>query len=63
MNINIIRDKCKEKGITFAELERKLDFANGSIRSWERVSPSVNRVKKVADFFGCTIEALLTEES
>ena len=63
MNINIIREKCKDEGITFAELERKLDFGNGAIRKWEDAAPSITRVKKVADYFRCSVDDLLTEES
>mgnify|MGYP002515605954 CR=1 FL=1 len=31
-----IRDACEKKGITLAELERKLGIGNGVIASWEK---------------------------
>jgi transcriptional regulator with XRE-family HTH domain len=48
-----------ERKMTIAELERKLDFSNGSIRRWDKQSPSVDRLQKVADFFNVTADSLL----
>lgn len=57
--IKNVSNLCKNKGITFAELEREIGLGNGTIRRWEASSPSVANVKKVADFFGCTVDDLL----
>lgn len=48
-----------EKKITIAELERKLDFGQGSIRKWDKQSPSAERLNKVADFFDVSTDYLL----
>lgn len=58
---NVVR-LCKEKGISIAKLERETGMGNGTIGRWEKSSPNVDNVKKVADFFGCTVDELLTEE-
>jgi transcriptional regulator with XRE-family HTH domain len=48
-----------EKNVTFAEIERKVGLSNGQIRRWDKASPKVENVQKVADFFGASIDDLL----
>lgn len=57
---NIIK-LCKERGITVTVLEKELGFGNCTISKWKNVSPSINKVKKVAEYFGVSIEDLLKE--
>lgn len=59
MIIKNVKALCNSKKITFAELERQLNFASGSIRKWDKQSPSSDRVKKVAEFFNVSIDYLL----
>lgn len=54
---------CKEKGISIARLERELGFGNATIRGWGSSSPNVDNLKKVADFFGVTIDSLIADPS
>lgn len=54
-----IKTLCSADGITFAELERTLGFGNGTIARWDCNSPGVDRAKRVADYFGVTVDALL----
>ncbi|WP_085832889.1 helix-turn-helix domain-containing protein [Clostridium merdae] len=54
-----VKELCKKNNITFAHLERKLEFGNGTVRKWEVASPSVERLEKVADYFGVTTDWLL----
>lgn len=61
MLLKNVSELCKKHGITFAELERETSLGNGTIRRWETSSPSVANVKKVADYFGCTVDELLKE--
>lgn len=61
MNIEIIKDKCWEKRTTVAGLERAVGLANGTIGKWKDSSPRVDTLKKVADFFECSIDELLKE--
>lgn len=58
-----IRALCEEKGETFASLERKMDFGNGTIRRWENALPSADKLSKVADYFGVSTDFLLGRES
>lgn len=58
-----IKEKIKElamsKHMSIAELERTLDFANGSISKWDKQSPSAERLQKVAKYFDVPVDSLL----
>lgn len=54
-----IKDLANERHISIAELERKLDFANGSVTKRDKQSPSAERLQKVADYFDVTTDYLL----
>lgn len=58
-----IYDRIKElalaKHISVAELERKLGFSNGSLYKWSKTSPSIDKVKLVADYFHVSTDYLL----
>ena len=47
--------------MSVAKLESELGFGNCTIVKWEHSSPSVDRLKKVADYFGVTVDRLLAE--
>jgi transcriptional regulator with XRE-family HTH domain len=50
---------CKKNGISIAKLEKEAGIGNGTIGRWEKSSPSVDNLKKVADHFGVTIDSLI----
>ena len=52
-----IKELCKERGIRVSYLEQALGFANGSIVKTSGKT-EFDRVKKIADYFGVTIEYL-----
>lgn len=56
---NRIKDLVVEKGMSLAQLERVLDFSNGSIARWDKSSPSVDKVDKVAKYFNVSLDYLL----
>ena len=45
-------------GLTITELERRLGFSRGSIAKWDISLPNIERVDKVAKFFGVSIDYL-----
>lgn len=61
MNVGRIRELCKERGTNFKQLEIALGFGNGAISRWGDSPPAVTKVKAVADFFGVTVDELLTD--
>lgn len=54
-----VKALCDEHGMTFAGLERRLDFGNGTIRKWDNATPSGDKLAKVADFFLVSVDYLL----
>lgn len=56
-----IAEKCAERKISISALERELGFGNGTIRNWKKGSPSVDKLKAVADYFGVDIGYFLED--
>ena len=59
MILENIRSLCRERGISIARLEKTLGLGNATIRGWGSSSPSVDKLKQVADYFGTTVDALI----
>lgn len=57
---NNIVTLCKSRNISIAKLEKEIGFGNATIRAWEKSSPSIDRVKLVADFFGVSVDSLIS---
>lgn len=54
---------CKDRGISIAKLEDELKLGNATIRKWKTSSPSVAKLKLVADYFGVSIESLIERKT
>jgi len=52
---------CGKCGISVAKLERETDLGNGTIRRWKSGKACVDKVKRVADYFGVTVDSLLSQ--
>ena len=63
MILNNIKRLCSERNISICALEKEVGLGNGSISYWEKGYPRVDILKRVADYFGCTVDDLLKEES
>lgn len=57
-----VRELCKTNKVTLTKLEKDLGFGNKVIFSWKNVSPSVEKAKAVADYFGVTIDYLVADK-
>lgn len=53
---------CEQKGIKISRLEGDLGLPH-SIYRWDTHSPSIDKVKAVADYFGVSVDYLLRDES
>lgn len=51
---------CKQKGVTVTGTEKELGFARGSLCKVDTNKPSMERVNKLADYFGVSVEYLMT---
>ncbi len=61
-----IKRLCAAQGLTVQQLEVKAEIASGTIGRWGRegkLMPSVDKVKRVADALGVTVDELLREEA
>lgn len=57
-----IRDLAKEKGYSINRLEKELGFARSSINKFNTNKPSIDKIQKIADFLGVTLEQLTNSE-
>lgn len=57
--VAIIQNLCKENGITINQLEKNAVIGRGTIARWDDHLPSIDKVGKVADYFGVSVDYLL----
>ena len=62
MILQNIRVLCTKRNISLTKLEQDIGLSNGVIGKWRESNPSVVNLKKVADYFGVTIDELLKED-
>ena len=60
MILEEIRKLCADRKITLAALEREVGLGNGVIARWDNMSPRVDNIKKVADYFGVSVDSLVS---
>ena len=60
MILDNVKRLCREHGTNITELEKAVGIGTDSIYKWGKSTPSVNAVKLVADFFGVTVDEMLT---
>lgn len=51
---------CKENNTTIKALERDLGLSSASVRHWNNSHPSCEKVLRVSDFFGVTLDWIVT---
>lgn len=59
---NVLR-LCHEKEISVAKLEREIGLGNATISRWGTSSPTVENVRKVADYFDVTVDQLISDNT
>lgn len=55
-----IEELRKSTGMSQGKLEKELGFSNGSISKWKNSTPKYDRLQKIADYFGVSVEYLMT---
>lgn len=60
-----IKEFRLQQGIDQKQLANEIHIGKGSISNWEvgRTEPSLEYIEKLANYFGCTIDALFGRES
>ena len=54
---------CRQHKTNFSKLEKTLGFANGSLKKSDPAKIGADRVKKLADYFGVSMEYIMTGEA
>ena len=54
---------CGKTGISIARLERDAGLGNGTIRRWKTASANIENVRRVAEYFGVSVDSLLSQEN
>lgn len=49
----------KQHKISQGNLEKELGFSNGSISKWRQSTPTFERLQKLADYFGVSVDYLM----
>lgn len=58
-----ILELCKKRDISVTALEVELGFGRCTISKWKNSSPSVDNLKKVADYFEVSVDYLLSSDT
>lgn len=61
--VDVIRKLCRQKKISLAKLERSCDIGSNTIHRWDDVSPSIDKVVRVANFFSVSVDYLLSRDA
>lgn len=56
MILQRVESLCKEKGVSISRLEKDCGIGNATIKKWDESVPRIDTLKKVADYFGVSIE-------
>lgn len=54
-----IQELCSKAGISISELEKEIGIGNRTIYNWKNVSPSIDKVERIADYFNVDIDYIL----
>lgn len=57
-----VKKLAENEGISISKLESNCNIGNGTISKWNNSSPTVTNLKKVADYFGVSIEYFIDNE-
>lgn len=53
---------AKERNIPIRKIEMECGFSQGSVCKWNDISPSAEKVKKVADYLGTSVDEILKSD-
>jgi transcriptional regulator with XRE-family HTH domain len=55
-----IKSLCNQHEISIPKVEKKLGFGKGAIYNWDKNSPSIDKLQKVANYFHVSVDSLIT---
>lgn len=65
MSYSVFDELCKKKGVRPADVTRATGITSATFSEWKKgtYTPKADKLKKIADYFGVTVEYLKTGES
>ena len=60
--VDKIRALANQRDMSLPQLELELGLGNGTISRWRSSSPNTDKLKKIADYFGISMDYLLGRE-
>lgn len=57
-----VKEAAKSKGYSINRLEKELGFARSYIAKFKNITPSADKIQKIADFLEVSVEYLMTGE-
>ena len=59
---SVFQSLCEQNGVKPAEVARETGIAKATLSEWKNgtYTPKIDKLQKIADFFGVTIDYLLT---
>ena len=57
-----IKELCKKRGMSVNELEAEIGLGINTIYKWDKASPSADKLQRVADYFGVSLDFLTGRE-
>lgn len=60
--VSNIKKLCSQRNISIPLLEETMGFGSGAIYKWDTNKPGIDKVQKVADYFGVSVDSLIREE-
>lgn len=56
-----IKELCRQKGVSIAQMEREIGFPRSSISKIDKHTPSMDKIQKIADYFDVSVDSLVDE--
>lgn len=57
-----LKDLCKQKGVTVAQMESDNGITRGNANKWRRSMPNYKMLMKLSEYFGVSTDYILTGE-
>lgn len=57
-----VKELCRLKGISQGRMEKEIGISNGASSKWKTSSPSLDILKKLSEYFGVSVDYLMTGE-
>ena len=55
-----VKELCRLKGISQGRMEKEIGISNGASSKWKTSSPSLDILKKLSEYFGVSVDYLMT---